>query len=76
MLRKALLLGVAMMATPVFAAETGKDTPAPNADSVTRATVVVDGMTIPYQAVAGTILVHGAGYNDSNDVLNKRGVKV
>jgi len=43
MLRKALFLGVAMMVTPALAAEPAKDTPAPNADSVTRGTVVVDG---------------------------------
>ncbi|MBS1043796.1 S10 family peptidase [Gluconobacter cerinus] len=76
MLRKALFLGVAMMVTPALAAEPAKDTPAPNADSVTRGTVVVDGSTIPYQAVAGTILVHGSEYNDSNEVLTKRGIKV
>ncbi|MBF0864459.1 MAG: peptidase S10 [Gluconobacter potus] len=74
MLRKALLLGAAMMAVPALAA--GPATLAPNADSVTNGTVTVNGATIPYRAVAGTILVHGADYNDSGDILAKRGTKL
>ena len=75
MLRKALLLGAAMMAVPALAAGPAA-TPAPNADSVTNGTVTVNGATIPYRAVAGTILVHGADYNDSGDVLARRGTKL
>nr|WP_294918143.1 peptidase S10 [uncultured Neokomagataea sp.] len=80
MFRKALLssLAFSMLSSTVLAAT--PEQPAPkvnaNADSVTHGTVVVDGTTITYRAVAGTILVHGASYDDSSDILSKRGVKL
>ncbi|EHH68598.1 carboxypeptidase-related protein [Gluconobacter morbifer G707] len=63
------------MVAPALAAS--PSTPAePNADSVTTGTVTVNGTPIPYQAVAGTILVHGKDYNDSADLISKRGTKI
>ncbi|QDH16223.1 S10 family peptidase [Swingsia samuiensis] len=75
MIHKTLIFSAAtLLSTSLAVAATSP--PKISDESVTSGNVVIDGTTISYHAVAGTLLVHGNKYDDSNQILLKRGINI
>ena len=79
MFRSVLLASVPLFALTATASAAEPSSSAPAAthaasekDSISNGTVTVNGAPIHYQAVAGTLLVHNAKFDDSKDVIASR----
>src|SRR5262245_37211030 len=60
-----------LLASPLLGADDAKDAPKPGPDRIFRpsevtstGTVTIGGKPVAYQAVAGTLVVHGPGWDD------------
>lgn len=73
MFRNALLASIAAASFSTQALAAPAPTPpAAAADGVSSGSVTINGASIPYRAVAGTLLVHENRFDDSQDILEAR----